>query len=306
MLYRVSHVTHYRYQQPVTLGHNQLRLTPRMLSYQRCLSSVTEVSPEPSSVEQWNDCFGNQVSYFTLESPHDELIVTAKSLVEVTAVERSAAEIIETGPNITWEATRDLLRDESQPVDLTVMPFISDSPHVRRSTEPREYAAASFAPGMPLIPAVLDLTTRIFRDFRYDPSATSISTPTAEVFRRRRGVCQDFAHLELACLRSLGLAARYISGYLVTEPPAGQPKLIGADASHAWLSVFVPGYGWLDVDPTNNVVPSLRHVTLAWGRDYSDVCPVKGVVLGGGTHRMSVAVDVTQVAEDATAEMADI
>ncbi len=150
----------------------------------------------------------------------------------------------------------------------------------------------SFTPGRPLLEAALDLTGRIFHEFKYDPTATSVSTPTMEVFEKRRGVCQDFAHLEIGCLRSLGLAARYVSGYLLTDPRPGQPRLVGADASHAWLSVFCPGHGWVDLDPTNNVIPALRHVTVAWGRDYGDVCPIKGVFLGGGSHWMTVAVDV--------------
>ena len=177
-------------------------------------------------------------------------------------------------------------------VDVAAAPYSFDSPCVRRDDRLASYAAMSFTPGRPLLEAALDLTSRIFHEFKYDPTATSVSTPTMEVFEKRRGVCQDFAHLEIGCLRSLGLAARYVSGYLLTDPRPGQPRLVGADASHAWLSVFCPGHGWVDLDPTNNVIPSMRHVTVAWGRDYGDVCPIKGVFLGGGSHWMTVAVDV--------------
>ena len=171
--------------------------------------------------------------------------------------------------------------------------FTFESPLIRFIDEARDYALRSFAPGRPLLEAALDLTARIFREFKYDPTASCVNTPTEEILRKRRGVCQDFAHLEITCLRSLGLAARYVSGYLLTDPPAGQPKLVGADASHAWLSIYCPQQNcWFDLDPTNNQIPQVRHVTLAWGRDYSDVCPINGIFLGGGDHRMYVSVDV--------------
>ncbi len=167
------------------------------------------------------------------------------------------------------------------------------------STRPTTTPCRRFAPGRPLLEAVLDLTGRIFREFKYDPTASCVNTPTEETLRKRRGVCQDFAHLEITCLRSLGLAARYVSGYLLTDPPPGQQKLVGADASHAWLSVFCPQQNcWFDLDPTNNQIPQIRHVTLAWGRDYGDVCPIKGVFLGGGDHRMYVSVDVAPTPEN--------
>jgi transglutaminase-like putative cysteine protease len=170
--------------------------------------------------------------------------------------------------------------------------FIFDSPYVTIWPAIRRFAAPSFSAGRPFLEAVQDLTERIYRTFTYDPTATSISTPLHDVLRHRRGVCQDFAHLEIACLRSQGLAARYVSGYLVTQPPPGQPRLRGADASHAWLSVYCPDLGWIEVDPTNNVFPGSGHIRVAFGRDYSDVSPIKGVVLGGGEHTLQVAVDV--------------
>jgi transglutaminase-like putative cysteine protease len=159
----------------------------------------------------------------------------------------------------------------------------------------RRYAAASFPAGRPTLEALLDLTQRIYRDFTYDPRATTVSTPLNQVWRTRRGVCQDFAHFQIGCLRALGLPARYVSGYLVTKPPPGKPRLVGADASHAWVALYCPGVGWIDADPTNNVLPAEHHITVAYGRDFSDVSPVKGVILGGGHHTLSVAVDVTPV-----------
>ena len=159
------------------------------------------------------------------------------------------------------------------------------------------YARESFPAGRNLLEAVLDLTARIHRDFKFDSTATTVATPLAQMLEQRRGVCQDFAHLQIACLRSQGLPARYVSGYLETVPPPGQPKLFGADASHAWASFFCPGLGWIDVDPTNNLLPSMQHITLGWGRDYSDVCPIRGVLVGGEEHTLRVAVDVVALGE---------
>ena len=290
MKYEVTHRTTYHYSEPVTLGHNSTHLTPRTLNRQRCLANRLVVLPTPSCLRSWTDYFGNQVTYFTVEEEHRELNVTAISEVAVESQEPLGA--ISTP---AWEDARDEIRRYREPVDLSAAPYAFDSPCVRRDDRLASYAAMSFTPGRPLLEASLDLTARIYREFKYDPTATSVSTPTMEVFEKRRGVCQDFAHLEIGCLRSLGLAARYVSGYLLTDPHPGQPRLVGADASHAWLSVFCPGHGWVDLDPTNNVIPSTRHVTVAWGRDYGDVCPIKGIFLGGGSHWMTVAVDVVPV-----------
>ena len=225
------------------------------------------------------------MTYFTVEEEHRELAVTA-----ISEVAMETPQPPEAASTLAWEDARDA-------VDVAAAPYWFDSPCIRRDDRLAAYAAMSFTPGRPLLEAASDLTGRIFQEFKYDPTTTSVSTPTMEVFEKRRGVCQDFAHLEIGCLRSLGLAARYVSGYLLTDPRPGQPRLVGADASHAWLGVFCPGYGWVDFDPTNNVIPSLRHVTVAWGRDYGDVCPIKGVFLGGGSHWMTVAVDVVPCGE---------
>ena len=288
MKYSISHTTTYRYGETVPLGHNEACLTPRASPWQRCHSNLLAIRPAPTVLQNWTDYFGNRVSYFTVEEEHRELSIHAQSQVEVW-------EPAYPDPASTpaWEDVREMLAAATDPEILAATLFGFPSPYVTCYLKLVEYALPSFAPRRPLWEAALDLTGRIYREFKYVPSATCVNTPTLEVLNHRRGVCQDFAHLQIACLRSLGLAARYVSGYLMTDPPPGRPKLVGADASHAWLSVFCPGAGWLDLDPTNNQAPTRRHVTLAWGRDYGDVCPLRGLVLGGGKHLMTVAVDVT-------------
>jgi transglutaminase-like putative cysteine protease len=287
MKYHVSHTTAYRYSEPVPLGHNETHLTPRRFARQECPGNQLLVRPLPAILETWTDYFGNLVSFFALEEDHEELTVTSTSTVDVFPPVYPAA-----ASTPAWETVRAALAEPRDAESLAAVLFRFDSPYVRRHRRLAEYAAVSFTAGRPLLEAALDLTGRIHREFKYDRTATRVNTPILEVFENRHGVCQDFAHLQLACLRSIGLAVRYVSGYLSTDPPPGQPRLIGADASHAWLSLFCPGAGWLDLDPTNNQMPGLRHVTIAWGRDYGDVCPIKGVFVGGGQHSMSVAVDV--------------
>ncbi len=285
MKYRVRHITCYSYHGLVPLCQNQAYLSPRVFDRQQCELSKVTVQPEPIETHAWTDYFGNSALYFAVDVPHDELTVTAESIVKVTAPKLPA-------PTATppWEEVRDAT---AKSLTDKAAQFTFESPLIRFIDEAYDYALPSFVPGRPLLEAVLDLTGRIFREFKYDPTASCVNTPTEETLRKRRGVCQDFAHLEITCLRSLGLAARYVSGYLLTDPPPGQQKLVGADASHAWLSVYCPQQNcWFDLDPTNNQIPQIRHVTLAWGRDYSDVCPIKGVFLGGGDHRMYVSVDV--------------
>jgi transglutaminase-like putative cysteine protease len=230
------------------------------------------------------------VTFFAVQEPHRRLTVSAKSTVEV----RPCA-VPQPEDTPAWETVRDLLHHERSPAVLEAAQYLFASPRIPCSLRLRHYAARSFLPGQSLLGAVLDLTRRIATDFTYDPQATSVGTPLHDVLRARRGVCQDFAHVQIGCLRALGLAARYVSGYLVTQPPPGQPRLVGADASHAWVSVYCPGYGWIATDPTNNILASDRHITIAFGRDYSDVSPIKGVLFGGGQHTMEVAVDVVPV-----------
>jgi len=292
MKYQVEHTTTYRYTDPVSLGHNEVHLAPREFNRQRCLAHRLSVRPAPTAQRSRQDYFGNRVDYFTLEEEHRELTITASSTVQLTVTPPPPA--AETRP---WEEVRDRLqRCDDAPI-LAAAPFVVESPYVRFDDAVGEYGRMSFTPGRPILEAALDLTQRIHREFKYSPATTQVNTPSREVLDKRRGVCQDFAHLQLVCLRWLGLAARYVSGYLLTDPPPGQPRMVGVDASHAWLSIFCLDHGWVDLDPTNNQIPSDRHITLGWARDYGDVCPIKGVFLGGGPHVMTVAVDVVPTAD---------
>lgn len=284
--YQIQHTTTYEYSEPVSLCQNLAHLSPRPGSRQRCEHSVLSITPDPAVLEERIDYFGNPVVYFTIQEQHRELIVSASHRIAIRSERPSQAS------SIAWEEVRDRLRRDTSAPWLDAYQFAFDSRYAAAGPRYAAYAAQSFVPGRPITEAILDLTRRIHIDFVYDPKSTSLATPVAEVFENRRGVCQDFAHIQLACLRSLGLAARYVSGYLSTVPPPGKQRLIGADATHAWVSLFCGEDGWVDVDPTNNQVPSDRHLLLAWGRDFGDVSPLKGVILGGGVHKVKVAVDV--------------
>jgi len=251
------------------------------------------IEPAPASRVQRIDYFGNAVEQFTILTPYDEMCVMGRSVVEVTAVAP-----IDPGASAPWEAVRDeLLYQRGAPYAETAE-FSYPSPYVVTAPELAAFARGSFPPQRPLVAAAIDLMHRIHDEFIFDPGSTTIATPVTRVLADRHGVCQDFAHLQIGGLRSLGLAARYVSGYLLTDPPPGQPRLVGADASHAWVSVWCPRLGWVDLDPTNDVLPAQRHVTLAWGRDYGDVSPLRGVVLGGRDHTLHVGVSVTPVADE--------
>ena len=285
--YEVVHTTRYDYSESVAVSHHMARLSPRVLPYQQRLQHDLLIEPPPAVMTTHTDYFGNAVTYFAMQGAHKRLIVRARSQVTMQAPSLPASS--NTPP---WEAVADRAT-----LPLEALEFLFDAALIPVSTELRAYARAAFAPGRPLLDAVLELTRRIHDDFTFDREATTVATPLADVFKSRRGVCQDFARLEIACLRSLGLPARYVSGYLETVPPADSPRLVGADSSHAWLTVYCPEVGWIPVDPTNNLVPSLTHVTLAWGRDYTDVSPIHGVILGGGDHTLRVNVDVLRLPE---------
>jgi transglutaminase-like putative cysteine protease len=248
------------------------------------------ISPQPVGSDRWEDFFGNETCFFSIESLHDHLDIQARSIVEVQEPKYLAS-----SDSPAWEDVVEHLRRAEDEEARRACQFTLDSHYVERKRQARDYAELSFEPKRSLREAISDLSRRIAQDFQYDTTATHVHTPTAEVFEKRRGVCQDFAHLQISCLRSLGLAARYVSGYLFTDPPPGQAKLVGGDASHAWVSVFCPKWGWIDIDPTNNQLVGTRYVTLAWGRDYGDVCPVKGVLIGSGQQTMEVSVDVSVV-----------
>jgi len=287
MKYKVTHLTSYHYHESVPICHNEIRLTPREGGFQHCKFHRLVVKPAPSSFGKRLDYFGNHLTYFSLHEGHRKLSVTAVSRVEV--VPRTPPSLEASPP---WDSFREELRHSLHPTYRDALQFVYDSPDVETFAELVQYAQPSFPPGRPLLAGVRELTARVKKDFQYDPRATQVHTRVRESFRLRRGVCQDFAHIQIACLRALGLAARYVSGYLRTLPPPGKPRLIGADASHAWLSVFAGGLGWIDFDPTNDVIPNTDHITLAWGRDYDDVAPIKGVFVGGGRSNMTVSVDV--------------
>jgi len=287
MKYRISHNTTYQYDETVPVCQNQAHLTPRNDGGQACAYHRLKVRPAPSSTNKRIDYFGNTVSLFSIAHGHKRLSVTATSSVEV-----SRRTPMESLASPSWEDVRDALPLNLSKQGLETYQFSFASPRVPLGRELAEYASVSFPHNRPILKALKDLNERIHSEFAYDPTATTVSTPVEEVLANRRGVCQDLAHLQIACLRSLGLAARYVSGYLRTVPLDGQPRLVGADASHAWLSVFCGPLDWIDVDPTNNVFAAADHITVAWARDYSDVCPINGMFIGGGHHTMKVAVDV--------------
>lgn len=290
MNYRVTHTTKYHYSELVSLCHNEARITPRSFFNQTCLESNLTIDPTPTTYREREDFFGNRTAYFSIEQPHKILAVTSTSTVRIVPYSDNS-----NLSNITWQDVRDHVQTSLEPTLLEVKQYTLNSPMVICNDALKAYAEPSFPLGRPLIEAVQDLNTRIHAEFKYVPGFTTIATPLSTVLKHRRGVCQDFAHLAIGCLRSLDLPARYISGYLETLPPPGKERLVGADASHAWFSIYVPQHGWIDFDPTNNVMPSDQHITVAWGRDFADVTPLKGVILGSGKHDLEVSVDVERL-----------
>ncbi|MFV0444670.1 MAG: transglutaminase N-terminal domain-containing protein [Planctomycetaceae bacterium] len=287
MIYLVTHRTRYHGSEPVSVGQNLAWLKPRSTDWQTRLGFELEITPKPSNRDERKDYFGNTASLFSFDGGYNELTVTAASRVEVR--KRPYPEPVQTA---NWEQVRSELQQTRGQSWHEAAQFAFDSPRSGGAQPLRDYAAVSFPPQMPILTGAIGLTQRIYREFKYRPQSTTVSTPVDEVFQERRGVCQDFAHVQIAMLRSLGLAARYVSGYLRTIPPPGKERLRGADASHAWLSVFCGDAGWVDLDPTNNCLAQTDHVTIAWGRDYGDVPPLKGIFIGGGAPQLKVEVDV--------------
>jgi transglutaminase-like putative cysteine protease len=290
MRYEIQHRTTYTYEEPVSIGHHLARLAPRTLRGQRCESHALEIEPAPASMAEHTDYFGNVSLFFALRGSHSVLSVFARSVVEIDVPIPPAA-----ADTPAWEVLRDAVRADVLTPDAEAGEFAFGSPLITPGAVFADYARASFPARRPVLEAALHLNHRIFSDFKFDRKATDVATPVGEAFEKRRGVCQDFAHIFIACFRSMGLPARYTSGYLETLPPPGKPKLVGADASHAWASVWCgSSAGWVDVDPTNDCVPSGRHITVAHGRDFNDVSPLRGVVYGSGEQELNVAVDVTR------------
>jgi transglutaminase-like putative cysteine protease len=290
MNYNITHRTLYEYAAPVSVSHHVARLEPRAMATQSRESFLLQIFPEPALRKARADYFGNQLCFFAIQEIHSKLEIITHS--RVTVLPRNPAQNESAMP---WETVAEMFRDPVLPEVVEPYQFVFDSPQVRASQELANYALESFGKDMPLFAGARDLTRRIFEDFKFDPKATTVATPLEEVWQKRRGVCQDFAHLGIACLRSLGLPARYVSGYLRTRPPAGKLRLVGADASHAWFRIFCPGTGWVDFDPTNNVQPAEEHIIVAYGRDYGDVSPVAGILTGGGEHEVRVSVDVVEI-----------
>ncbi len=289
MIYRVKHLTAYGYSVPVSTSHHELHVLLRGGPWQRIRTESLRVDPAPAVRRDRFDWFGNRATHLAIHERHISLTVTSEADLEVTSPPPPAGD---GGP---WEATRDWVKGAADPEARAAGEWILPSPHVELSPAALDFALASFRPGRPLVEAAQDLMSRLHATLAYDQTATDVSTSVDDVLRGGRGVCQDFAHVQLACLRALGLPARYVSGYLATTPPPGKPRVVGADASHAWLSVRSPHFGpagWLDLDPTNDVIPTDRHLTVAYGRDFGDVTPMRGVLLGGGQHQLSVSVDV--------------
>lgn len=287
--YRIVHQTRYRYQSSVMLSQQYMHLTPRNFVWQQTETHGIHVEPAEDNGAAGTDYFGNHTRHLTITTPHKTLLVHAESTVTLLA-RQTQAQLAGSPP---WELVREQMARFQDSAVREAWHYLYASPHVSCGAALADYARPSFAAGRPLLEAAFDLTRRIFDDFEFDPKATEISTPLEEVLSGRRGVCQDFAQLMIGCLRSLGLPARYMSGYILTHPPEGQPRMAGADASHAWVAVFCPGLGWIDYDPTNRCLVQSEHITLGWGRDFSDVTPLRGIVLGGGKQELQVNVTVT-------------
>ncbi len=300
--FAITHRTAYAYEAEVSASYGEAHLLPRDLPHQRVLARAITIDPAPDEQVDRTDWFGNATTWFALRAPHTALEVTATSTVEITGRD-GTSDLLAAQP---WEDVRDALvaagEGDGAPPDpelLAAVELSLPSPQAAPTAAAAAFALPSFRPGRPILDAVEDLSHRVHAGLAFRPGATAVGTPVDDVLARRAGVCQDFAHLTIAALRSMGLAARYVSGYLETDPPPGRPKLQGADVSHAWVSVYVPQTGWVDVDPTNDQFVGDRHITTAWGRDYGDVAPLKGVIFtDGDTEALTVSVDVRRVGAD--------
>lgn len=292
MRYRITHRTQYTCSERISVGHNEAWLTPRNTPTQTCLTHQIEIVPTPSVIVTRIDAFENTTTQFAFNQGYDTLTVHSLSEVEVCPA------VSEEFSSPAWELVRDAVFAHGNAETYQALEFVFDSPRCRASPDLAAYAELSFPKGRPIREAVGHLMQRLHGDWKYDPTATNVTTPVEQVFHHRRGVCQDFAHLMISMLRAMRISARYVSGYLRTHSPPGKPHLVGADASHAWVSVYCGPLGWIDLDPTNNQFISTDHITVAWGRDYMDVAPLKGVYVGRSSPRMLVSVDVCEMADE--------
>lgn len=288
MRYKLRHQTVYTYEESVDNYQSVICLQPRTLPTQICHSFDLDITPIPIKVYTREDFFGNKLAYFSIHESHKVLKVVATSDVEV--LPKSSINI----SPLTCEEVRELLiKNRSLKIDLLQYQLPSD--FIKWDDEIKDFAQSCLQPNIEFFDGLKQLSAKIFTEFQFKSGFTTVNTPLKTVLKERKGVCQDFSHLAIACLRSLGFAARYVSGYLETRPPKGKPKLQGSDASHAWISVFVPEMGWCEFDPTNNIIPQERHIVTAYGRDYADVAPMKGIVFSSGSHKVKVEVDVIPV-----------
>jgi transglutaminase-like putative cysteine protease len=300
MLLQLTHETRYKYTPAVDNADHVLHLSPPSNAGQTVLDHRLDINPFPTHVREMHDVYGNRCSFFSLQDSHDELAVTAHSTVRThTPLEVGKSQL-------PWERVREMFRYRASAPYNTAWEFLFASPYVPRDPAFADFASLSFLSDVPLVKAAADLTARIHQAMTYDGESTDVNTPALTALRQGKGVCQDFAHIMVACCRAMGLPARYVSGYMLTQPALGQPRLIGCDASHAWASVYCPGDNnqagqWFDFDPTNNRAPGDDYVTLATGRDFLDVSPLRGVIRGGAQHALRVAVTVTPL--DALPEM---
>lgn len=306
-IYRIVHKTEYLYEESASLCYNEVRMLPRSFVQprvqQQCLEDYVVVEPVWGDHRERIDYYGNRVLFYAIRQPHSAMSITVTSQVRVEpqpllpadSADDAVAQDQAARYTLPWEKVYTLLRTDLTAATLDAREFMLNSPLIGSAAPLAAYAAPSFPKGRPLLAAAQDLMERIFHEFEFVAGATTVATPLSEVLEKRRGVCQDFAQLMVGCLRTKGLAARYVSGYIETLPPPGQEKLQGTDASHAWCAVYLPGVGWFDFDPTNNLIPTDQHITVGWGRDFADVTPLKGVFFGDGRHQLRVSVDVSRV-----------
>lgn len=291
MKYRIQHITEYQYEEPVSHCYNMAHLMPRDSERQTCLSSDIQVTPQATKIGKRIDYFGNRVHHFEIQEPHQNLKVTSISEIETHSQNMNLA------AGLSCKQVLEKIHGSASEETRMAREYTLESPVIPLSADLKYYALELFKDNVPFLSSVYALTQKIFAEFKYAPKATTINTPLSEILEKRHGVCQDFAHIQIGCLRSLGFAARYVSGYLENLPLPGQEKLIGSDASHAWVAVYVPDQGWFEFDPTNNCVANEQHIITSWGRDFVDVTPFCGVIFGGGaqTHlNVSVHVERTE------------